>query len=264
MSSVAQAQDGWIELNSVSRIYPATGNRDETVALENVSLSIRQGEIYCLVGPSGCGKTTTLSLIAGFEFPSQGQVRVAGRDVASIGPDRVVVFQAPTLFPWLTVARNITFGPSVNGQKLSAMHEDMEALIRATGLDGFQKHYPYELSGGMQQRVALARALINKPAVLLMDEPFAALDAQNRVVMQELVMDVWAEMKTTILFITHDIDEAIFIADRVGVMSARPGRIVRELKVDLPRPRTYSMTTRSEFTELKKQVLELIQLEGVR
>jgi NitT/TauT family transport system ATP-binding protein len=225
--------------------------------LDNVSLAITEGERYSLLGPSGCGKTTLLNIIAGFERPSRGEVYVGGRLVESPGPDRAVVFQEHALFPWLTALENVRFGPRVRRQ-FHAL-EKCKELLGMVGLGGFESYYPSKLSGGMRQRVALARALANEPAILLMDEPFGALDAQTRSQMHELVLHLWRQFCFTVLFVTHDVDEAILLADRVGVMSPRPGHIVREVRVDLPEPRTIESLVSERFLELKRLVLSLLR-----
>lgn len=239
--------------------YAGSTNRSDTYALENINMQVSKGEIYCLLGPSGCGKSTILNIVAGFDQATAGTVLVADQPVQRAGPDRVVVFQQALLFPWLNVRNNIVFGPRVRGENRTKTAERADFLLEATGLTQFENHYVYELSGGMQQRVALARALINEPEVLLMDEPFGALDAQTRVDMQELLMKVWIELKPTVLFVTHDVDEALFVGDRVGVMSRRPGRIKSEVDIDVPLPRTYEMLTEQKFVELKRQILQQIR-----
>lgn len=248
-----------IIMQNIDKIF--TSDRKQTHVLENIDLTINKGEIYCLLGPSGCGKSTILKLLAGFESPTTGKVTVNEQVVKNIGPDRAVVFQTPNLFPWLTVYENIVFGLSMKKASADEMKEKASKFIKAVGLTGFEKHFPHELSGGMQQRVSIARALVNDPTVLLMDEPFAALDAQTRSLMQELVMNVWEEFHTTILFITHDIDEAIFIGDRIGVMSRNPGRIKKEYSIEISRPRAIDVITTQEFLKYKSAILKQIQEE---
>lgn len=249
-------------MTEVSKAFgsPARGNR-EIVALDRVSLAMSDQEIVCLVGPSGCGKTTLLNIIAGFEFPSAGRVTVDGAEVRGAGPDRMVVFQSPALFPWMTVVENVTFGLRKRGVGPSQYLPEAARYVHAVGLDGFGDHYPYQLSGGMKQRVQIARALVNRPEVLLMDEPFVALDFQTRVSMQELLLRIWYEFHPTILFITHDVEEAVFLADRVYVMTKRPGRIKEEVFVAFPKPRTVDVVTTSEFVAIKDRVLHLIREE---
>ena len=224
-------------------------------ALELVAFDIGGGEIVCLLGPSGCGKSTCLHIIAGFDRPSEGVVEVDGRPVGRPGPERSVVFQTDALFPWMTVSQNVTLGPRL--RKLPGIERDARAMLDEVGLSGFGDRYPYELSGGMRQRVAIARALLNRPDVLLMDEPFGALDAQTRLSMQELILSISTHHKPTILFVTHDIDEALFLGDRVLVMSARPGRIAQVFPIDAAQPRRYDFLTSAAFNEKKKAILDL-------
>jgi len=236
----------------------------ETVALDQLSLEVRSGELVTIVGTSGCGKSTFLRMVAGLIDTTAGTIEVDGRPVTGPGPDRGMVFQSYTLFPWLTTLDNIKF--VLKKQRLKAQEQDEIAryYLNLVGLAGFEKAYPAQLSGGMKQRVAIARALAYNPAILLMDEPFGALDAQTRELMQELLLRVWTESQTTILFITHDVDEAIFLADRVYVMSARPGRIKREIEVTLPRPRDYEMELSAEFLAIKREIAHLIREESLR
>jgi NitT/TauT family transport system ATP-binding protein len=248
-------------LREVSKTFGENGKGPGTHALSNVELTIEEGEFACLLGPSGCGKSTVLSQIAGFDKPSSGEVLVNGRPVESPGPDRGVVFQEANLMPWLTVVRNVTFGPELRGIRRADCATRARAHLEEVGLHGFEGHLPMELSGGMRQRVALARVLINDPSVLLMDEPFGALDAQTRMVLQELLLRLWERERKTVLFVTHDIEEAILLADRIHVMTRRPGTIKATIPVDLPRPRAYESTVEAEFAELKAEVLRLIREE---
>jgi NitT/TauT family transport system ATP-binding protein len=238
---------------------PSEKSSGGTEALREINFEIREGEILCLLGPSGCGKTTVLNIIAGFQMPNRGEVLVNGRRVNKPGPDRGVIFQEHALFPWRTVLQNIIFGPQMMGRQLAESHALADQYINLIGLSGFQNHYPHELSGGMQQRVAIARVLVNQPDILLMDEPFGKLDAQTRATMQVLLLDVWEKLRPTILFITHDIDEAIFLGDRILVMSCRPGKIVKEFKVKLIRPRDYEIVTTSAYLEIKREILSLLK-----
>ena len=247
-----------IELSAVTKVF-SPGAPNEVVAIEHIDLGVRDGEIYCLLGPSGCGKTTVLNMVAGFEAASAGKVLVDGRSVSAPGPDRAVVFQEPTLFPWLSVLGNIAFGLELASVGRDAARERAMRYVESMGLTGFEHRYPYQLSGGMQQRVALARAWVNNPEVLLLDEPFGALDAQTKIVMQELLLDLWGRSHTTILYITHDVDEAIFLGDRIGVMTKRPSRLCDELAVDVSRPRTIDLTTEETFVALKRRILNLIR-----
>lgn len=231
-------------------------------ALQDVSISMAPGEFVCILGPSGCGKSTLLGALAGHLQPSQGKLRVDGQPIAGPDPDRGLVFQQHTLFPWKRVIDNVAFGLKMKGVGKVQRREQARELLRLVGLEGFEKSYPAQLSGGMQQRVEIARVLINRPRVMLMDEPFSALDAQTRLKMQELLLDVWSRIRTSILFITHDIDEALFLADRILVMSPRPGRIIEELKLDFPRPRDASLVTSDAFTQLKRHCLSLLHPQG--
>ena len=227
-------------------------------AVQDIALSIAPGEFVCVLGPSGCGKSTLLGALAGHWTPSKGAIHVDGERVAAPHPDRGLVFQHHTLFPWKKVLDNVAFGLKMKGVGRRARHDSARALLELVGLAGFEDRYPIQLSGGMQQRVEIARVLINQPRVMLMDEPFGALDAQTRLKMQELLLDVWARVKTTVVFITHDIDEALFLADRLLVMSPRPGRIVEELRLDFARPRHPDLVTSLEFMRLKRHCLALL------
>jgi len=234
-----------------------------TVALENLSMDVRANEILCLLGPSGCGKSTVLNLIAGFELPTSGEVSLDGREITVPGPERGVIFQEHALFPWLNVIQNIAFGKKLRGavEDERRYGESVKKYIDLMGLGGFEHHYPSQLSGGMKQRVAIARVLVNEPEVMLMDEPFAALDAQTRLSMQMFLLKIWERLRTTILFITHDIDEAVFLGDRIYVMTARPGKIKSLIPVSLERPRRYEMVVSPAFNETKARIFELIREE---
>ncbi len=234
-----------------------------TVALEGVNLTVHEGEFVCLLGPSGCGKSTILNVVAGFLEPTHGMVHVAGAPVRGPSPDRGVVFQEASLFPWLTVWKNITFGPRMRKLAAPAYEGLARQYLSQVGLAGFENHLPIQLSGGMQQRAAIARVLVNNPEVLLMDEPFGALDAQTRLIMQELLLKLWEAERKTVLFITHDIEEAILLADRIFIMTSRPGRVKRVISVDLARPRTYESIASSAFVNLKREVLNLIREESL-
>ena len=241
-----------------------TRRGDTITALEGISFEVRDREFAVLVGTSGCGKSTILRLVAGLARPTEGRVLVDGRAVTAPGADRGMVFQSYTLFPWLTVQQNVEFGPRLRGAPADERAALARRYLAQVGLEGFERVYPKELSGGMMQRVAIARALANDPAVLLMDEPFGALDAQTRVLMGELLLRVWGEAAKTVLFVTHDIEEAIFLGDRVFVMTARPGRIREEIPVPLPRPRSTDVLTSPEFVVLKRRVMDLIREEARR
>ena len=237
--------------------------RGRVLAVDGVSAEISDGEFVCVVGPSGCGKSTLLNVAGGLVHANIGQVLVDGQPIAGPGPDRGMVFQSYTLYPWLSVRANIEFGLRLAKVPAAERRRVSDRLIELVRLEGFADTYPKALSGGMRQRVAIARALANNPRVLLMDEPFGALDAQTRALMQELLLDVWNREGRTVVFVTHDIDEAIFLADRVLIMSHRPGRIRLELPVPLTRPRGYALLATPEFAEIKRQVLDVIHEESV-
>ncbi len=252
-----------LTLSHVSMRFRSRRNY-EILAVDDVSFAVRDGEIAVLVGTSGCGKSTILRLAAGLLAPTSGELRLDGRVVSSPGADRGMVFQSYTLYPWLTVRRNVEFGLTIKGLPSEERARISQHYIKLVGLSGFEDVYPKELSGGMMQRVAIARALANDPEILLMDEPFGALDAQTRTIMQELLLRVWEESHKTILFVTHDIEEATFLGDRLFVMSARPGRIKEEVVVPIPRPRPLEVITTPPFMETKRRVLELIREESLR
>jgi ABC-type nitrate/sulfonate/bicarbonate transport system ATPase subunit len=234
------------------------------MAVDNLSLDVYDREFLSIVGPSGCGKSTLLRVVAGLIEPTSGEVLLDGRRVTRPGADRGMVFQSYTLFPWLTVKGNVEFGPRLKGLPGKERARLAQEYLEMVGLKGFENSYPKELSGGMMQRVAIARALANDPEVLLMDEPFGALDAQTRTIMQELLVNLWQRTPKTIIFVTHDIDEALFISDRVYIMTARPGRIKQVLNVELPRPRSFDIITSPEFIEQKKLVLDAIKEESLK
>lgn len=251
-----------VQLVDVWKEFVKRGRRVE--ALQAIDFAVEPNEFAAILGPSGCGKSTLLNVVAGFDRPTRGEVLVDGAPVAAPEPSRAVVFQEPALFPWYTVLDNITFGPKTRRQKPADYTPKVDALLEQVGLRGFESHYPAELSGGMKQRVGIARVLVMEPRVLLMDEPFGSLDAQTRLLMQELLLAVWERHHQTVLFITHDIEEALLLADSVSVMTARPGRIKKRLTVELPRPRTLELTTSPVFNELKREVLALIREESLR
>jgi NitT/TauT family transport system ATP-binding protein len=251
-----------VELVDVWKTFDTAGRIVE--ALQGVSLEVARNEFAAILGPSGCGKSTLLNMVAGFDTPTRGDVRFDGETVRTPGPRRAVVFQEPALFPWYTVLDNITFGLRTRGAAPASYRERVAAIIDQVGLTGFESHYPAELSGGMKQRVGIARVLVMEPDVLLMDEPFGSLDAQTRSVMQELLLSVWERHQHTVLFVTHDIEEALLLADSVSVMTARPGRIKKRLTIDLPRPRALEVTTSPAFNALKRELLALIREESVR
>ena len=233
-------------------------------ALENISLGVEDKEFSVIVGPSGCGKTSLLRLVAGLIEPTEGSISLDHSVVSGPGKDRGMVFQSYTLFPWLTVRDNVEFGLRIGGIPAAQRNEISRRYISQVGLTGFEQLYPKQLSGGMMQRVALARALANDPAILLMDEPFGALDSQTRSLMQELLLDIWQSSHKTVLFITHDIDESILLGDRVYVMTARPGRIKEMVEIDLPRPRTVEMLTSDAFMAIKRRIMHSIHEEAMR
>lgn len=245
---------------AVWKIFPAGRDGDRMVAVQDFSLEIGANEFVSLVGPSGCGKSTFLQIVAGLEEASRGQVLVDGKAINGPGADRGMVFQSYTLFPWLSVADNIRFGLKKSGLPRAEQEDRVQTYLRLIGLESFAGSYPNQLSGGMRQRVAIARALVSQPQMLLMDEPFGALDAQTRLSMQELLLEVWEKNRTTVLFVTHDVEEAILLSDRIYVMTPRPGRVNAVLEVNLPRPRSLLRTeAEPEFVRLKSQVLQLIR-----
>ncbi len=231
-------------------------------AVADLNLEIAPGEFVCLLGPSGCGKSTVLNIVAGLIQPSSGQVLIDDDEVDKPGADRGMVFQQPTLLPWKTVLDNVALGPQLNGHSAVEAERTARSFLGLVGLADYAKHYPSQLSGGMQQRVGIIRALANYPRILLMDEPFSALDAQTRATMQEALLAIWAEFRTTVCFVTHDIEEAVFLGDRVVVMSAAPGRILDVMPVMLPRPRMPEMLFSERFTNVKRRCFELIRTEG--
>ena len=254
-----------LQISGVSRVFPpAKTGAPPTRALEPTDLEIADNDFITILGPSGCGKSTLLRIVAGLDRPSSGSVRLDGASVAGPGPDRGMVFQSYTLFPWLTVAQNIAFGLREKGVAEPERARVAAGLIERVGLKGFETHWPKQLSGGMQQRTAIARALANDPKILLLDEPFGALDNQTRALMQELLLGIWEADRKTVLFVTHDIEESIFMANRVVVMSARPGRIKCDARIDLPHPRHYTMKTSPEFSHYKAQLTEEIRAEAVK
>jgi NitT/TauT family transport system ATP-binding protein len=248
-----------LEINGVSKTF--SGAKGGTIALQSTDLGVEENDFITILGPSGCGKSTLLRMVAGLDTPTTGSIALDGRPVTGPGADRGMVFQSYTLFPWLTVLQNVCFGLREKGMAQAEQQAIALPFIARVGLRGFENHFPKQLSGGMQQRTALARALANDPRILLMDEPFGALDHQTRELMQELLQGIWEAERKTVLFVTHDIDEAIFMGNRVVVMSARPGRIKCDLPVTIPHPRHYSVKTTPEFMELKARLTEEIRVE---
>jgi len=232
-------------------------------ALNGVSLSVAQGDFVSVIGPSGCGKSTLLRIVDGLIKPDQGRVLVDGQVVDRPGPDRAMVFQYFGLYPWRSVLRNVEFGLELKGIPPRQRREIALTNIAQVGLRGFEHHFPHELSGGMRQRVGFARALSLNPEIILMDEPFSSVDEQTRELLQEQLLELWRETRKTVLFVTHSIDEAVYMANRVVVMAARPGRIVEDIKVDLPRPRTSSVRTLPRFGEIRSHAWELLK-HGMR
>jgi NitT/TauT family transport system ATP-binding protein len=256
-----------IIVRNVNRCFRSADGR-RVDALQNINLDVQDaysregrdvGEFRVLLGPSGCGKSTLLRLIAGLDKPDSGEVVVNDQPIHGPGKDRGMLFQKYTSFPWLTVADNIAYGLKINGVPAESRRDVVTQLIQAVGLTGFEKAYPDTLSGGMQQRVAIARTLALRPAVILMDEPFGALDAQTRSEMQQLLLHVWQESASTILFVTHDVEEAIYLADRIFIMSAHPGTIVEDVQVPFDRPRDLDLKQRNEFHELQNYVLSRLR-----
>jgi NitT/TauT family transport system ATP-binding protein len=251
-----------LEIRDLCKTFPA--KQAPVEALGGVSMGLRENEFVTLVGTSGCGKSTLLSIVAGLIEQTSGRVLVDGAPVTGPGRDRGVVFQTYTLFPWLTARQNVEF--ALQGEKLSRRERREVAFehLSMVGLAARADAYPHELSGGMKQRVAIARALCYRPRILLMDEPFGALDAQTRLLMQELLTRVWESHRLTVLFVTHDVDEAVFISDRVVVMTNRPGKVKEEVAVDLPRPRAFELQATPEFLALRSRVLSSIREETLR
>lgn len=245
---------------SVTRVFQTSGA--SVTALEDANISIGDGEFVSIVGPSGCGKSTLLQLIAGLDKPSHGQIEVYGKPVDRPRRDVGVVFQTPVLFPWRSVEENVFLPSDVQGTPRNAVRSKVSDLLKMAGLEGFEKAYPSQLSGGMQQRVGIVRALVNDPLLLLMDEPFGALDALTRETMNLELQRIWLEKRRTVVFITHSIPEAIFLADRVLVMTPRPGKVRLDLKIDLPRPRNFSMMTDPAFGAYAQEIRSLLDASG--
>jgi NitT/TauT family transport system ATP-binding protein len=247
-----------LAIRHLSKTYFDAYAGTHVTAVQDVSLEVREGEFVALVGPSGCGKTTILNMVAGFIPPSGGDILLDGKAVRGPGSDRGVVFQSFALFPWKTVLANVAFGPKMRGLRRPEREAIAREYLALAGLAHAAERYPNELSGGMQQRVGVVRALANNPAVLLMDEPFASVDAQTRMTLQEELTRIWQDRRPTVLFITHDVGEAVFLANRVVVLSK--GRVLRELDIPLPRPRRWDSIIESEgFKTLSAQVLQLVR-----
>lgn len=259
-SATMPRDDVALEVTSVSKYFPGKGG--DIRAIDNVSFRLAENDFVSLVGPSGCGKSTLLNIIAGLEDPSSGLVTLDGEQIEGPGRDRGMVFQAYTLFPWLSVYDNVSF--ALAQERLSGKESDtrVREQLDLVGLTPFANAHPRQLSGGMKQRVALARSLVYRPRILLMDEPFGALDAQTRSSMQELLSEVWEAHRITVLFVTHDVEEAVFLSDRVIVMSPHPGRVQREVQVPLPRPRRFETQVSIEFLHTKAEIMDLIRRDG--
>uniref|UniRef100_UPI0040396C72 ABC transporter ATP-binding protein n=1 Tax=Variovorax sp. BK018 TaxID=3450241 RepID=UPI0040396C72 len=250
-----------ISIDRVSRLFDDAQRGNSVIALDEVSIEVARNDFLCLLGPSGCGKSTLLNMIAGFDHPSKGVVSVGGRAIAKPGADRGVVFQQANLMPWLPVWENVAFHLQMTGVKKAERRERAQRFIEMVGLRGFENHFPSELSGGMNQRVGIARALLMNPAVILMDEPFGALDEQTKMDMHGELVRIWRESGSTIVFVTHGIDEALSLGTHVAVMSARPGRIRELMAIDLDRPRD---PTSRQFNDYKRHVLHLLRPEDAK
>ena len=251
----------FLAIRGVSRSFASSTGGAPTLALQATDFDVAENDFVTILGPSGCGKSTLLRIVAGLDRQAAGEVLLDGRRIDAPGADRGMVFQSYTLFPWLTVRENVCFGLRERGMARVEQLDIAQGFIAKVGLNGFEHHHPKQLSGGMQQRTAIARALANDPRMLLMDEPFGALDHQTRELMQELLLGIWEGQRKTVLFVTHDIDEAVFMGSRVVVMSARPGRIKLDRAVALPHPRHYSVKTTPEFTDLKRELTEQVRAE---
>lgn len=253
---------GFVQLENISVLFK---RKDKTIPiLDSINFKVDPGEFICLLGPSGCGKSTILNVIAGFVKPSSGYVFVDKRHVDSPGADRGFVFQQYSLLPWKTTFQNVEFGLKIQGMPKAEREERVNYYLNKVGLYQHRHAYPYQLSGGMQQRASIVRSLVNSPSVLLMDEPFAALDAQTRYMMQELLLGIWSELKPTVIFVTHDIDEAVFLSDRIFIMGVNPGRIKEKVDVPLERPRPFDSILLPEFSQLTRHVFSRIREETLK
>jgi NitT/TauT family transport system ATP-binding protein len=257
--SATRRRTAKVAIDGVSKRFG--DGRNSVLALDHVDLAIGASEFFCLVGPSGCGKTTMLNILAGYDRPTSGTVLMNGVPLRGPGPDRGVVFQQGALFTWMSVADNVAFGPRAMGKSKREARQIADHYINLVGLGSFASRYPYELSGGMQQRVGIARALANSPELLLMDEPFAALDVQTRELLQEEIKRIWKETRKTIFWITHSIEEALFLATSIAVMTARPGRIKAAFEARFTMAEDHRVTVTAEFTNAKRQVLDLLREE---
>jgi NitT/TauT family transport system ATP-binding protein len=262
METAATLQNLKLSTRFLDVTYVNNKTGAEVIALENINLDIKDGEFICIVGPSGCGKTTFLNTVVGLLKPSRGEILLDQKKIEGPGNDRAMVFQNPSLLPWRTVLDNVLYGVELQKQLSADKKQEAKDFIEMVGLKGYENHYPHELSGGMQQRVNLARALTVNPSLLLLDEPFSALDAQTREFMQGELLRIWSETKKTSLFITHQIDEAVFLADRVFVFGARPGRVVEVIDVNIPRPRNLHVKRSRGFVDLVDHIWSIIEKES--
>nr|BFD66109.1 ABC transporter ATP-binding protein [Bdellovibrio sp. HAGR004] len=253
------ADQAQIQIKHVSKVFK--GSEQDVVALKDIDFSIPEGQFVCLLGPSGCGKSTLLNAIAGFSLPSEGSVVVGGQEVFEPGPDRGMVFQEYALFPWMTVEENITFGLRIKKADPAKIEEKLQQLLKTLKLTDFRRRFPKDLSGGMRQRVAIARVLALDPPIMLMDEPFGALDALTRRSLQDELLKIWSDLKKTVVFVTHSIEEAIYLADRIVVMSYRPGTVKKDVQVDIPRPRN---PADPDFNNLKRELSLMVMAEQNR
>jgi NitT/TauT family transport system ATP-binding protein len=251
-----KAREAILEVRGLGKRYRSP--QGETEALRDINFSVHRREFVCVIGPSGCGKSTLIRILAGLDSHTQGQALLDGKPIKGPGQDRGMVFQGYSLFPWLTVKKNVMFGPRINGIGYDAAERDALLWLELVGLERFADAYPHQLSGGMRQRVAIARALVNQPRILLMDEPFGALDAQTRSKMQSHLIDIWKNIDITVLFITHDLDEAIYLADRILVLKAHPGEVQEIIEVPVPRPRSPGQSDSPEFRATKARLEQLI------
>lgn len=252
-----------LELRNVGRSFRAPDGGD-VVVLKDVNLTVNEGEFVSLVGASGCGKSTLLRIIDGLIEATEGEVLVQGRRVTAPGTDRAMVFQSDSLLPWRTVIDNVAYGPLLSGTPKAEAYARAQQFIDLVGLRGFEKYYPHQISGGMRQRANVARALAVNPKILLMDEPFAALDAQTREIMQRELLAIWRTEKKTVLFVTHQIDEAVFLSDRVVVLGARPGTVRADIRIELPRPRQLSLKRTARFAELVDEIWASIEHDVIQ
>lgn len=254
-----------LSIENLSQSYVDPYSGESMTAVGDVSFQIPDGQFVSLLGPSGCGKTTVLNIVAGFIKATSGSVQVDGTDVRGPGPDRGVVFQDFALFPWMSVESNVAFGLKMRGIPLAERRERAREMVRLVGLEGFEHKYPHELSGGMRQRAGVARVLATEPSVMLMDEPFASIDAQTRRVLQQEVLRIWETQRPTVLFVTHDIEEAIFMSDRIIVLSGRPSEVSADVTVSLSRPRTWNQVQSDpEFLRLRTELMGMLGVEGLQ